>query len=104
MISASSDQDPGSRRRKAQTHKAKSGPLPAKFFSDTHPAYKIRLVYTQDDCPRSRSFHGAGFEVIWAGAFQEKVTDEYKPNNNRLFDSGHGRLDPEYFSVSFLPG
>jgi hypothetical protein len=58
-------------RKRSQPHKAKLGPLPADFFSETHPAHKIPLVYTQGDSPCNHSFHGAAFEVIPIGTVQK---------------------------------
>jgi hypothetical protein len=101
MISVSSYQDPGSRRRKAQTHKAKSGPLPAKFFSETLPADRIRPVYMQGQSSIPRS-NIRSYLSRYRPEKKSQGTDEYKPDNHRPFDSGHGRMEPEIFSVFFL--
>jgi hypothetical protein len=93
----SSDQDPhlAGIRRKFQPHKAKFCPLPAESFSEADLAHEVCPIYTQGDCLCSHSFHGASFEVIPVGLFQEK---DYKqqamdcePDSHLLFDSGDGR-------------
>jgi hypothetical protein len=96
MIPRSSDQDThisGVRRRRMQPHKAKFGPLPAKFSSEAPPAHKVSVGqhYTPGNCPCSHRYQEAAAEAISADIsldIFEQQAMECEPDNDLLFGSG----------------